>query len=341
MHLSLVLVVSALAAASGENCVADDRISAITESELLGRTNVVKLSKDGMWKLQQLAQETPEEDLEDCGTCSEAEVFAALPSAGLTNLTDVFYPFPAGSKELKKNIRSNLEVRTNLKVQGFQALDSAKAKKLAENKNDIKKVTPLGLGKLFEKVSEESAEQSQYKTSSTMKLAEFFTQQKLLSSIEARPDGLVLVLQDGTMVEQNFQEKFAELIARVPKDFDVITLHDDSSMALRCEDRVADKVYEMRRPIRTPDGKGEYYRGVEAYIVRKQSIPKILNEWKMLKADALDTMLMSVHTEAAEKNNANGKMLYTSTGIYSYTACGSGLIHRFEGNSKQDKFLQK
>merc|ERR1719207_137637 len=101
------------------------------------------------------------------------------------------------------------------------------------------------------------------------------------------------------MVEHDFKGKLSKVIERVPKDFDLITLHEEGSMAVRCEDKVADKVYEMRRPIRTPDGKGEYYRGIEAYIVRKQSIPKILNEWKMLKADALDTMLMSVHTEAA------------------------------------------
>merc|ERR1719321_2497396 len=120
----------------------------------------------------------------------------------------------------------------------------------------------------------------------------------------------------------DFKSKYKQILSQAPKDWDIFLLRTGPSRAspVRCEDMVGTtaQIYEMRRPVTTPDGLGKYYNGIEGYVVRRQSIPKILKLLKHAKAAPLSELLMSVHTEEKERQK-DGKINYKVEGIYSYT----------------------
>jgi len=115
----------------------------------------------------------------------------------------------------------------------------------------------------------------------------------------------------------NFKSLYKKVVSQAPKDWDILFLQQGKSK-VRCEDKIlSSNLYEMRRPVTTPDGLNKFYNGIDAYIVRKQSLPKILKMFNHNKAAPLSELLMSVHTEEKERMS-NGKINYKVDGIYSY-----------------------
>merc|ERR1719161_1670877 len=128
-----------------------------------------------------------------------------------------------------------------------------------------------------------------------------------------------MVLRDGFVPVANFKSQYKHALNNAPKDWDIIFLRTGAKgVAVRCEDKIAGtNMYEMRRPVRSADGNTKFYQGIDGYIIRKQSIGKVLKFLRNEKAAPLSELLMSVHTE--EKNRlSKGKTEYKVDGIYSY-----------------------
>jgi hypothetical protein len=231
-------------------------------------------------------------------------------------------------------VRTLLEHRAGsleLPIQGYRAYSENDAERIAKSHEELQHLAPAGLGPFFNlaKGHKEDVEQGGKNRTLLVKearrlMGEYASHVHTLRNIEketTKGSGVYLVLRDGFVMSPDFKSKYKKIVAEAPKDWDFLFLRTGPSKntPVRCEDKVraTTQLYEMRRPVTTPDGLGKFYNGIDGYVVRRQSLPKILKLIKHAKAAPLSELLMSVHTEEKERQK-DGKINYKVEGIYSY-----------------------
>jgi len=344
-------------------CVKDTRLKALTKAEMSGREDVQAFSKEAMWKMPKLAQKASEKKLDDCESCNDAEVQVELMMAQigenplLNELNGIYYPIPDQvdtktgvkmafktiSHEVPEKIKKVLVHRSgalNMEIKGYREYSPLDGERLAGNKDELEHLAPSGLGPFFSKAKAgkpkawegKDAKPKAGDREAKKALAEYATHVRVLREIEkssTKGSGVYMVLKDGLVMAPNFVSQYKKVLDTVPKDWDVLFLRTGPTKnnPVRCEDRIAGmgpNIYEMRHPVMTPDGHEKFYSNIDAYIVRKQSIGKILKMLHEEKAAPLPELMMSVHEEKKERTKS-GKVNYKASGIYSYEVTDSML----------------
>jgi hypothetical protein len=260
----------------------------------------------------------------------------------LNEIDGIYYPVqnvyaPNGFKlsykdiphEVPKNIKAVLEHRMgslDIEINAYRQLSEGDADHLLKNHEEVAHIAPAGLGPIFQDTRTMSTGKKapSLMVKANQKLvAEYATHVRVLRDIErssTKGSGVYMVLREGFVPAVNFKSQYKHILNTAPKDWDILFLRTGASknVAVRCEDKIAGtNVYEMRRPVRSADGNTKFYQGIDGYVIRKQSISKVLKMLRHEKAGPLSELLMSVHTE--EKNRlSNGKTEYKVDGIYSY-----------------------
>eukprot|EP00746_Dinoflagellata_sp_MGD_P003847 gnl/MRDRNA2_/MRDRNA2_107455_c0_seq1.p1 gnl/MRDRNA2_/MRDRNA2_107455_c0~~gnl/MRDRNA2_/MRDRNA2_107455_c0_seq1.p1 ORF type:complete len:395 (+),score=126.85 gnl/MRDRNA2_/MRDRNA2_107455_c0_seq1:75-1259(+) len=340
-----------LAGASAQQCIHDSRLQALTRAEFTAREQIQGFSQDGMWKMPKLAQHATEEELEDCATCHDAEVQVELMQAQmgenplLNELDGIYYPvqnmyasngFKLSYKdvphEVPEKVKSLLEHRAGsleIQINGYRQFTEGDAERLVKNHEEVAHIAPQGLGPFFQdaRVTHEKKPALIVKAAQKS-LAEYASQIRVLKDIEkssTKGSGVYLILKEGFVMAPNFKSQFKKLVNEAPKDWDMLFLRTGQSKAysVRCEDAIpGTNIYEMRRPVTTADGTDKFYNGIDGYVIRRQSVAKVLKLLKNSKAAPLNELLMSVHTEEKERQK-DGKVNYKVEGIYSYMVTDS------------------
>eukprot|EP00746_Dinoflagellata_sp_MGD_P150377 gnl/MRDRNA2_/MRDRNA2_82276_c0_seq1.p1 gnl/MRDRNA2_/MRDRNA2_82276_c0~~gnl/MRDRNA2_/MRDRNA2_82276_c0_seq1.p1 ORF type:complete len:403 (-),score=105.95 gnl/MRDRNA2_/MRDRNA2_82276_c0_seq1:52-1260(-) len=345
--IAIVLGTALLTVASAQTCVSDNRLKPLTTADFRAREEIQGFSKDGMWKMPKLAQHATEEQLEDCASCTDAEVQVEIMQAQmgenplLNEIDGIYYPVenkyaPNGFKlsykdiphEAPAKVKQLLEHRAGsleIEVSGYRQFTEGDAERVAKNHEELQHLAPAGLGPFFQEARTADKKKPALIVKAAQKaLAEYASHVRVLRDIEkssTKGSGVYVVLKEGFVMAQNFKSQYRKVLNEAPKDWDVLFLSTGPSKnhMTRCEDKIAGlNLYEMRRPVTTPDGIEKFYAGgIDGYIVRKQSLPKILSMLRHTKAAPLNELLMSVHTEEKERLS-NGKINYKVEGIYSY-----------------------
>jgi hypothetical protein len=297
--------------------------------------------------MPKLAQHATEEQLEDCASCSDAEVQVELMQAQLgentllNELDGIYYPVenkyapngfklsykdipheaPARVKQLLEHRAGSLEIA----VTAYRQFTEGDAERVSKNHEELAHLAPAGLGPYFQEARASDKKKPSLIVKAAQKaLAEYASHVRVLREIEktsTKGSGVYLVLRDGFVMSQGFKSQFKKLTNEGPKDWDILFLGTGPSTKhlTRCEDKVEGmNLYEMRRPVTTADGNSKFYTGgIDGYVVRKQSIPKILRMLRHTKAAPLQELLMSVHSEEKVRQS-DGKINYKVEGIYSY-----------------------
>merc|ERR1719181_1149519 len=113
-------------------------------------------------------------------------------------------------------------------------------------------------------------------------VAEYATHVRVLRDIEkssTKGSGVYMVLREGFVPSTGFKSLYKKAVNQAPKDWDILFLRTGPSknVGTRCEDKIAGlNMYEMRRPSRSADGNTKFYQGIDAYVIRRQSISKVL-----------------------------------------------------------------
>lgn len=368
-----VVLVTALMGALAQECIQDRRLQALTADDFQQRQSIQAFSKNGMWKMPKLAQHASEEELEDCASCTDAEVQVELMKAQLgetqflNEIDGVFYPVqnqyaPNGFKlsykdiphEVPEKVMKLLDHRLETKdiqILPYRQYDTEDAARVlvSHDHEELNHIAPAGLSPLFQegkppaepkepKPSKHNLKAKNHtkpkapKPSPNLKVAqkgfaEYASQVRLLRDLEkttTKGSGMYLVLKEGFILSTSFKSAFKKVLQTAPKDWDVLLLHAGASKDyhVRCQDKIDSesgiKMYETRRPITLPEGQGQFYEGLDGYVIRRQSIPRVLSLLHSSKAAPLTELLMSVHSEEKERNS-DGKTNYKVDGIYSYT----------------------
>lgn len=344
-----VLLATGLLGALAQECVKDNRLNALTKNDFRVREQIQGFSKDGMWKMPKVAQKATEEQLEDCASCTDAEVQVELMQAQigenplLNEIDGIYYPvqnmyaqngFKLNYKdiphEVHPKVKQLLEHRMGsltAEITAYRQFTEGDAERLLKNHEEVEHLAPSGLGPLYQEMK---AAESKKKTPSLMvktaqkSFAEYASHVRVLRDIEkssTKGSGIYMILREGMIISPNFKTLFKKTLASAPKDWDILFMRKGAQAKnpVRCEDKTPDStnIYEMRRPVRTPDGSSKFYQGIDGYVIRKQSIGKVLKMLRNSKAGPLSELLMSVHTEEKSRR-ADGKTDYKVDGIYSY-----------------------
>merc|ERR1719456_1630553 len=137
-------------------------------------------------------------------------------------------------------------------------------------------------------------------------MAIFLSNSKLIQQIaESDPEGvknddIYLIMEDDSVVLDDFDKKLKKLLDNTPADWQVLRLGYWGKV--RCEDRVNQYALSIQYPSvdHKAIGDDHFYSGNQGYLVRGSAIPEIISILKEQKIGAIENAFMYPSTEGKQ-----------------------------------------
>jgi len=130
---------------------------------------------------------------------------------------------------------------------------------------------------------------------------------------------MYLILEDDAILIPDWHHDLMNILPDVPKDWDMLRIGYGTDSNLRCEDKINHFIYENRGPTRNQANDKGFYAGNTAYLVRPQSVPKILKQLAAMPLLDVDGTMIS---------KENGMRVYGVANPLAFHGNGMGLSDR-------------